>query len=204
MDNALASGAPAAGSSAWTGIWFRAARVFLLILIIVLPMEAVTAARELAMMGAAVMLAVHLFVSGDRRFRTTVLFWPLALYVAAAAFSLVSAVDFSYSLRELRAEILKGLIIFYTGVHFVRVEEHLRQAWGALLAGAASMGLAGVVLFIYFGGTPLHLYVRAGSLHSGYGAFGTYLVTIWPFVLLAPRALEKGDLTKMRATCPTL
>jgi O-antigen ligase len=96
-------------------------------------------------------------------------------------------VDFAYSLRELRAEILKGAIVFYTAVHFLRDEEHLRQSYAALMAGAGIMAVAGVVFFWLEGGNLLTHQVRAGSLHNGYGRFGTYLVTVWPFVLLAPR-----------------
>ncbi len=176
------------------GLWFRAARIFLLVLLIIMPMEAITAAREIAMVGAAFFLAVHLWVSGDRELRPTLLLWPLALYALTAALSLLTAVDPAYSLKELRAEVLKGLIIFYTGVHFIRAEEHLRQVWGALMVGAGIMAVFAVVFFLADGGSLLHHYVRAGSLHNGYGGFGTYLVTIWPFVLLAPRAFDQPRL----------
>ena len=180
---------------------FRVARVFFLVLIIIMPLEAVTAAREMALVAAAFFLALHLYVSGERRFRPTIVFWPLALYVFAAGLSLVWAVDAAYSLRELRGEILKGLIVFYSAVHFVRWPQHLKQGWGALLVGAAAMSLAGIVIYFIMGGDVLHHYVRAGSLHSGYGSFGTYLVTVWPFLLLAPRAFAHS---RWRRACQAL
>lgn len=193
MTSAVAS-LPLSRAVSQEGLLFRVARVFLLCMIIVLPMEAVTAAREIAMVGAAVFLAAHLLVAGPRRFRPTVIWLPLALYAAFAALSLTTAVDPSYSLGELRAEIGKGLIIYYTGVHFVGEDAHLRQCWVALLWAAAIMGLAGVGFFAYHGGSLLGHQVRAGSLHSGYGTFGTFLVTVWPFVLLMPLAFESRRL----------
>ncbi len=179
------------------GLLFRVARVFLLCLIIVLPMEAITAAREIAMAGAAVFLAAHLLLVGPRRFRPTVLLLPLALYAACAALSLLSAVDPAYSLGELRAEVGKGLIIYYTGVHFVGDEAHLRQCWSALLWATGIMAVAGIVFFAYHGGSLVGHQVRAGSLHSGYGTFGTFLVTVWPFVLLMPRAFPSRRLVRL-------
>ena len=185
----------------WRTLFFRVARVFLLVLIIIMPLEAVTAAREIALVASAFFLALHLYLSGDRRLRPTIVFWPLALYVFAAVLSLVWAVDAAYSLRELRGEVLKGLIVFYTAVHFVRCPRHLAQGWGALLVGAAAMSLAGIVIYFIMGGDVLHHYVRAGSLHSGYGSFGTYLVTVWPFLLLAPRAFAQS---RWRRACQAL
>ena len=176
------------------GLWFRLARVFLLTLIVIMPMEAITAAREMAMVGAALFLFVHLCLSGDRKWRSTALLWPWVLYGLAAVLSLLSAVDPAYSLKELRAEVLKGVILFYTGVHFIRSEDHVRQAWRALMAGAALMGVFAVILFFLQGGSLLRHFLRAGSLHNGYGGFGTYLVTIWPFVLLAPRPFDSARL----------
>jgi len=169
-----------------SGAGFRVARAAVLLLILALPLEAVTAVRETALIGGTALLASHLWLSGQREFRSTVLFWPLAVYVAVAALSIITAVDWSYSLKELRAEVLKGLMAFYLGVHFVRQEEHLVQAWAAVVVGAGIMGLMGLILFAQAGGSFLHHYVRAGSLHNGYGGFGTYLSLVWPFLLLAP------------------
>jgi O-antigen ligase len=184
--SAKATGSLALGG----GLWFRLARIVLLLLIIIMPMEAITAAREMAMVGAALFLFLHLWLTGDHEWRPTVLFWPWVLYVLFAALSLLSAVDPAYSLKEFRAEVLKGLLFFYTGVHFIRAEEHIKQVWGALLAGAGIMGLFALYFFLANGGSLLHHYQRAGSLHNGYGGFGTYLATIWPFVLLAPRLFD--------------
>lgn len=185
-DNTLAPGREGLAQTA-----FRMARLCLLVLLVVMPMEAITASREIALVGAALMMGLHLWLSPDRRFRATPLLVPLALYAAMATLSLFTAVDFHYTLKELRAEVLKGTVMYYTAVHFVFHERHLAQCWRALLFGAAVMGVAALVLFSTYGGSPFEPFVRAGSLHNGYGAYGTYLVEIWPFVLLAPLALPQ-------------
>lgn len=94
--------------------------------------------------------------------------------------SLYSAVDFKYTLRELRAEVVKGLLMHYAAVHFVYHERHLAQCWRVLALCAAVMAVAGLALFVNYGGSPHSPFVRVGSLHSSYGAYGTYLVQVWP------------------------
>ena len=166
--------------------FYRLARLFALSLVFILPLEAVTAAREIAVVGMALFLALHLWTRQSLSLRATVLFWPLFFYVACAVFSLFTAVDMAYTLKELRGEVLKGLIIFYAGVHLILDQENLEQFWGMILVGLAVMAVSGVVLFFHEGGSLANHAVRAGGLHSGYGTLGTYLVLVWPYLLLAP------------------
>jgi O-antigen ligase len=163
-------------------------------------MEAITAVREIALVSLALFMALFILTGDRSRFRFTPLAIPLALYLAVAVASLFTAVDLRYSLRELRAEVLKGMLLFYAAAQFVRTGEHLEQVWRAILAGAAIMSLAGVVLFFTAGGHPLDPFMRAGSLHSGYGAFCTYLVTVWPYLLLAVYARAGQTLRPLLAS----
>ncbi len=167
-------------------LFYRLARLFALSLVFILPLEAITAAREMAVVGMVLFLALFFWARQGFSFRATVLFWPLIFYVATTVFSLFTAVDMAYTLKELRAEVLKGLLVFYAGVHLVRDEDNLKQFWGVILAGLAVMTVAGVIIFFNEGGSLFNHAVRAGSLHSGYGTLGTYLVLVWPFLILAP------------------
>ncbi|MEW5913884.1 MAG: O-antigen ligase family protein [Thermodesulfobacteriota bacterium] len=169
-------------------VFYRLARISLLVMLFILPLEAITALREITMVAATLFLGLHFWSRGQFRFRATALLWPLVFYVATAVLSLLTAVDFAYSLKELRAEVLKGVIIFYTAVHFVEDEQPLGQAWGAMLLGLTVMTVAGLILFVHQGGSLFNYAVRAGSLHSGYGTLGTYLAMVWPYLLLARRA----------------
>ncbi|MBU1155436.1 MAG: O-antigen ligase family protein [Proteobacteria bacterium] len=166
--------------------FYRLARLFALGLIFTLPLEAITAAREIAVVGMLFFLAMFFWARQEFSFRATVLFWPLIFYVATTVFSLFTAVDMAYTLKELRAEVLKGLLLFYAGVHLIQDEDNLRQFWGVILVGLAVMTVAGLIFFFHEGGSLLNHAVRAGSLHSGYGTLGTYLVLVWPYLLLAP------------------
>ena len=166
--------------------FYRLARLFALGLVFILPLEAITAAREIAVVGMLLFLALFFWARHEFSFRSTVLFWPLIFYVAATVFSLFTAVDMAYTLKELRAEVLKGLLLFYAGVHLIQDEENLKQFWGVILVGLAVMTVAGLIFFFHEGGSLLNHAVRAGSLHSGYGTLGTYLVLVWPYLLLAP------------------
>ena len=194
MNSAAPTSALSPPAPAWT-IWcFRAARLFVLTLLIILPWEGVTAARETALIGAAFFgLAYVIFTPGEK-LRLSILALPLAFYALAAIASVFSAVDPAYSLRELRAELLKGLGAFLIGYNLVSRRLYLEQAWGALLAGAAIMALAGPLYFFWEGGSLFSFQVRAGSLHNGYGGLGTYLVTVWPLVMAAPLAFPRPRL----------
>lgn len=190
MTLAAASPAPQA-LSAKAELTYRLARLFMLALIVVMPMEAITASREIGLVGVSLLMALHLAWSPDRRLKATPLWLPLAIYAATAIISLFTAVDFKYTLKEIRAEVLKGALMYYTAAHFVFHERHLAQCWRALALCAGVMGLAALALFLTYGGSPFSPFVRAGSLHSGYGAYGTYLVQVWPYLLLAPLAFPE-------------
>ncbi|MCB2185090.1 MAG: O-antigen ligase family protein [Deltaproteobacteria bacterium] len=185
------------GLAQHAGVFFQAARLFLLTLIITLPLAEVTAFREISVIGASVCLLCYFGLRREFPRRPTALAWPLAALVLVAALSLLTAVDFSYSLKEFRGELLKGVLVFFTGVYFIQDEEHLSQAWAALVAGAVLMGAAGIYFFFADGGSLAgHQEMRAASLHYGYQAFGTYLVTVWPFLLLG---LRQAQSRKVRA-----
>lgn len=171
---------------------FRTARVALILLIIVMPMEAITAAREIGLISLAALLLLFHLAQPAAKFRPTSLWLPLLIFFLVAAFSLFSAVDVKNTLKELRAETLKGILIFYCGVHFFQGPSHLRQVWGAILAGAAVMSFFGVLLFLLDTGNVLESFMRAGSLHNGFGCFSTYLVSVWPFALLAWPLAKSG------------
>lgn len=172
--------------------FYRLARLFALGLVFILPLEAITAAREIAVVGMVFCLALFFWARHQFSFRSTVLFWPLIFYAATTVFSLFTAVDMAYTLRELRAEVLKGLLVFYSAVHLIRDEENLKQFWGVILVGLAVMTVAGLIFFFQDGGSLVNHAVRAGSLHSGYGTLGTYLVLVWPYLLLAPLLWPQG------------
>lgn len=180
---------PLASRESLAELCFRLGRLFLLVLIVIIPMEAITAAREIGLVGSALFLGLNLALDPERRPRATPLWLPLGLYAISAVISLFTAVDFHYTLKELRTEVLKGVVMYYAAAHFVYEVRHLRQVWSAIMVGSGVMAVAAIYLFHTYGGSPLEPFVRAGSLHSGYGSYGTYMVEVWPYLLLFGLAL---------------
>lgn len=109
---------------------------------------------------------------------------PLALFTVCAALSLTTAVDVRYSGEEFVFEWLAGLLLFYLAASNLR-PPHMKYVLGALLLGNLLMVNYGLYDFFHRGGHLLDYSYRAGSLHSGFSAFGTYLVTVLPYLLVA-------------------
>lgn len=186
MNRALTSDAAGREKSAWAAGLFRAARVCLLTLLVVVSFEYITALREALLLLGAALLIASLVLGGQRRFRATALFWPLVAYLVVAVISVFTSVSPLYSLSEVRGVLLKGIFAYYVMLHLVGAREHIRQAWSALLVGAALMSLSGLAMMLLGEVSSADGVDRAGSLAGGYQYFATYLVLVWPLVLLAP------------------
>jgi O-antigen ligase len=111
--------------------------------------------------------------------RRTPLDLPILLFTGAAALSLVTAVDFRYSLEEFTGEWLTGVILFYLLANNFR-EEWLKPILGALILANLLIVVYGWYDFFRQGGTLFDYQVRAGSLHYIAGALATYLATVLP------------------------
>jgi O-antigen ligase len=109
---------------------------------------------------------------------------PILLFTVFAALSLITAVDFRYSLEEFIGEWVTGIVLFYLFVNNFR-EEQVKYLLGALLLGNLLMATYGIYDFFLRGGSFFAYQIRAGSLHSGFGTFSTYLNTILPYLLVA-------------------
>lgn len=180
---------PAGGGGSWAAGLFRASRVCVLTLAVVVSFESITAMRETLLLLGGVLLAVAL-VGGKVRPRATVLIWPLLLYLAMALISLITSVSPLYSLSEIRGVLLKGIFAYFIMVNLIDHERHIRQVWTALLIGAALVSISGLVfLAIKDSNLPGDI-VRASSLTEGYQYFATYLVLVWPLLLLGPMMFE--------------
>jgi O-antigen ligase len=154
------------------------------LLLFALPLAAITAVREITL-GLAVFFWLAA-MAGQRRIliRRTPLDLPLVVFLAAALLSLVWAVNPAYSFKEIRGELLKGLLVFYLALYSLQTSERLRQTWLVLLAGSALLLAVAFWDFFQAGGTLNDYYIRARSLHSGYGSYGTYLITVFPYLLV--------------------
>jgi O-antigen ligase len=179
------------------------------LLLFALPLASVTAVREITL-GLAAFFWLAAMV-GRRRLllARTPLDLPLLAFLALALLSLVWAVNPVYSFKEIRGELFKGLLVFYLAVYSLQSRERLQQTWLVLLAGNLLLLLFAFWDFYQSGGALNDYYIRARSLHSGYGTYGTYLITVFPYLLVlvfAPLGpLKKfGVLTLTAATAAAI
>jgi O-antigen ligase len=109
---------------------------------------------------------------------------PILLFTIVSALSLITAVDFRYSVHEYFGEWLSGILLFYLVANNVR-EEQMKYVLGALLLGNVVMVNYGIYDFFHRGGVLFDYQVRAKSLHSGFYTFSVYLLTTIPYLLTA-------------------
>ena len=115
-------------------------------------------------------------------FSRTFLDLPILLFTIVGILSIVTAVDPKYSFQEFVGEWVKGVFLFSLVANNIR-RDQMKYILGALLAGNVLMVGYGIIDFFLRGGILFDYKVRAASLHSGMGTFGTYLLTITPFLV---------------------
>jgi O-antigen ligase len=156
----------------------------LLVLVVFLPIAHTETIRALAMGIPMGLWLMKMILSRRWLFSRTPLDWPILLFTVVAALSVFTAIDPRYSLEEFIGEWLTGVLLFYLVVNNLRSEQ-LKYLLGALFLGNAIMVTYGLYEFFHAGGQLLDYQIRAKSLHSGFGTFSTYLVTVLPYVLAA-------------------
>ena len=118
--------------------------------------------------------------------------WGLLFLVAII--SLFFSVDIKYSLNSIRGELIKGVMLFFIGLHIISTQAALARLWRIVLLGIIIMSLAGIILFLpqIASWTDILKFsgARAKSLCRDYGHFATYFAIILPYLLVAPRAFN--------------
>jgi len=162
----------------------------LCVLGIVLPMAHTESIRSFALGIPAGLWIIKSLITRRWLFRRTPVDVPILLFTLVAGLSVVTAVDPRYSLEEFIHEWLLGVFLFYLVVNNVRPEQ-MKVLLGALLLGNGVMVGYGLYDFFRSGGQFFDYQIRAKSLHSGFGTFSTYLVTVTPYLLAGAFAAEK-------------
>lgn len=143
----------------------------------VLPVGGTTAVRNLAMV-----LLLLLAVVAVRRGAAQPCFplrYPWLAYLVVALSTLSYALDPSYSLQEIRVEILYPAAVFFIAATLIRSPvQWMRMAW-LLLLGNAVLAVFTIYTGITGGTTKDGL---VGSLNSGVGSYSTYVITALPII----------------------
>jgi O-antigen ligase len=153
------------------------------VLVIFLPIAHTETIRAFAMCIPAGLWIIKAILCRRFLFARTPMDLPILLFTLVAGLSVVTAVDPRYSLEEFIGDWLIGIGLFYMVVNNTRPDQ-VKYILAALLAGNLLMVGYGIIDFFRQGGILFEYKVRASSLHSGMGTFGTYLVTIIPFILV--------------------
>ena len=154
------------------------------VLVIFLPIAHTETIRAFAIGIPLGLWIIKAILTRRPLFVRTPLDLPILLFTLIAGLSVITAVDPGYSLEEFIREWIRGICLFYLVVNNVR-HEQMKYILGALVLGNILMVSYGIFDFFRQGGILFDFKVRAGSLHSGMGTFGTYLVTIIPFILVS-------------------
>jgi O-antigen ligase len=158
--------------------------IALMLFLFSLPLAFITAVREIAL-GLAVFFQVMIMVLNRQGFPgKTPLDWPLWAWLGVALLSLIWAVNPVYSFNEIKGEIFKGLVTYYLIFYSLNQEDRLKQIYLTLVLSNLLMVFYNLQDFYSQGGSLFAFTIRARSLHSGYGSFGTYLITVFPFLLI--------------------
>lgn len=145
----------------------------------ILPIGHTTALRNIVFFALALLTLWASWKQGLKlRFPIA---WAWAIYVGVAVVSLPYALDPAYSLSEIKTELVYGMLAFALGATWIRNETSFNRLMVLLLTGNAF--LVGYAIFqatVLLKDAPPN---TLGSLHSGFGTFSTYLVTVLPFLV---------------------
>jgi len=169
----------------WIPFFDWSAIFFLIVLVISLPISAITSTRDICL-GLV-------FISWITRSAISKNWYPIkipldrawAVYGVFVLLSLLTAVDFLYSLDQFRGEYIKNFLLFFFVFQFVSTEKRAKVVLLGIVAGNALMVSYGIIEFIIkfmIEGEEL-IQSWSGSLHGGKAAYSTYLITAFPFLI---------------------
>jgi O-antigen ligase len=163
-------------------------RISLILFLFSLPLNYITAVREIILGLAAFFWIILMVLNREVLVERTPIDWQLLAWVGVASLSLVWAVNPGYTFNEIKGEIIKGLVVYYLVYFSLKQEDHFKQLYMALIFGDLLMVSFNLPDFYTQGGDLFNFSskfsFRARSMHSGYGSFGTYLITVFPFLLI--------------------
>jgi O-antigen ligase len=156
----------------------------LCVLVVFLPIAHTESIRAFSLGIPAVLWVIKMVLLRRTLLSRTPLDMPVLLFTFVATLSVITAVDWKYSLEEFIGEWIIDIFLFYLVVHNLQPQK-MKYILGALLIGNLVMVSYGLFDFFYNGGQLFEYRIRASSLHYGFGAYSTYLVTVTPYLVIA-------------------
>ena len=169
----------------WIPFFDWSAIFFLIVLVISLPVSSITSTRDICLGLVFISWITRSAISKSWHPIKTPLDRAWTVYGFFALLSLLTAVDFLYSLDQFRGEYIKNLLLFLLVVQFVDTEKKAKAILLGIVFGNAIMVSYGIIEFIIkfmIEGEEL-IQPWWGSLHGGNAAYSTYLITVFPFLI---------------------
>ena len=109
---------------------------------------------------------------------------PLLCLVAIFFLSLIWAINPAYSFKEIKGELLKGVLVFYLAAYIAGRPDRLKPTW--LILGCGNLLLVVYACWDFWraGGTPANYFIRPGFSMTATGNSETYLITVFPYLLV--------------------
>ncbi|MBA4395332.1 MAG: hypothetical protein C0407_17410, partial [Desulfobacca sp.] len=135
--------------------------ISLLLLLFSLPFAYITAVREIALGSAAFFWVMAMVLNRKVLIERTPLDWPFLAWVGVALLSLLWAVNPVYSFKEIKGEILKGILLFTLVCYGLNREDRLKQVFLTLIFSNLLMVFWAIWFFYSEGGRLNEFTVRA-------------------------------------------
>lgn len=157
----------------------------LAILILVLPVAHTAAIRATAIIIPIILWITKMVIEKRPLFIKTPLDVPILLFLLTAVISILTAVDPRYTIKVIKSDLLEPFLLFYLVLNNIKREDQAKTLFLFLCIGAGVMTVYGIYDFFMKGGSLIdHNPFRAISLHTDFQYFGTYLIIVFPFLML--------------------
>ncbi|MFH0924215.1 MAG: O-antigen ligase family protein [bacterium] len=158
-----------------------------ILLIFILPIVHTVAIRYILILFPTglwlINLLIKMYYNKKIDIQRTPLDYTILAFIFMTFLSLITAMDFWYSLKEIKAEVLTVFLLFYVVVNNIRNNEQIKYILTSLLLGTAVFAIYGLFHFFSRGGNLLCHFIREGSFTNGYLSYSIYLSTAFPFSL---------------------
>ncbi|MBI5238202.1 MAG: O-antigen ligase family protein [Deltaproteobacteria bacterium] len=150
-------------------------------LVFILPFAHTMSIRSVFMFLPAVLWFYKMALMRKVLFIKNPMTIPLAIFVVAAAVSLLTAVDPKYTLRELRGEMLADFLLFFLLLNNLHDRNQVEWIIASLLAGSLAHGIYGLTQYF---SNELNLFdynIKAWGFTAGFISYSVFLITVIPF-----------------------
>jgi O-antigen ligase len=163
-------------------------------LMALLPFAHLRLVLSILLGGLVVSIVIRWWLEGKVYLPYTPINLPLFLFSGWVILSLVTATKFTYSLFQIKNELLTHLLIFFSVIFFIRDRKDIKKLLLFLYLGLFIICVFGVYEFWDRGGSFLDRSVRIGSLTPDYIYLSTYLLLSIPMTLTGIHFFQKKNM----------